>query len=85
MSKVKTHLINLNLKAGNLKLAVKLALLNNIEGANSVYLDNAYNDVKSHITPHQFAGFLSALTADGFYRPTSDKHFGEVVTQVKED
>lgn len=85
MSKVKTHLINLNLKAGNLKLAVKLALLNNLEGANSVYLDNAYSDVKSHVTPHQFAGFLSALTIEGFYRPTSDKHFGEVIAQTEKE
>jgi hypothetical protein len=27
---------------------------------------------------HAFAGFLSALTARGDYRPTSDTHFGRV-------
>lgn len=27
---------------------------------------------------HSFAGFLSALTARGDYRPTSDAHFGRV-------
>jgi len=78
MSKVKANLIKFNLKNGNLKLAVKIALLNNLEGGNQVYLDNAYGDVRTGMTRSQFAGYLSALQADGFYRTQGDDFFGAV-------
>jgi hypothetical protein len=41
----------------------------------SVYLDNARpNDM----TANQFAGYLSALQAAGFYKPVDGMYFGEV-------
>ena len=40
-----------------------------------VYLDNA--QIKG-VSKHSFAGFLSALTAAGFYKPTDDPCFGYV-------
>jgi len=76
MSKVQKHLIGLNLKNGNFKLACHLALCASIENQ-SVYLPNAYDKVKSHITPHQWAGYLSALTKEGKYSPIDD-FWGEV-------
>lgn len=93
MSKVRQNLIRVNLKANNLKLAVHIALLDCIEGCvvtlmdgtvmQSVYLDNAYDLVKSGMTRHQFAGYLSALTKDGLYRHYDDDgYFGQVVTKI---
>ena len=40
-----------------------------------VYLDNA---VPHGWSKHQFAGHLSDLKSNGFYRPTYDGAFGEV-------
>ena len=79
MSKVKSHLIKVNVKLGNLKLAVKIALLNNLESGNQVYLDNAYSDISFAMTRHQFAGYLSALAADGFYQSQGDEFFGTLL------
>jgi hypothetical protein len=42
-----------------------------------VYLDNAYADATLIGSRHEFAGYLSALTAQGVYRPI-DKQFGDV-------
>jgi hypothetical protein len=41
----------------------------------SVYLDNARPD---NMTASQFAGYLSALQAAGFYKPVDGAYFGEV-------
>lgn len=79
MSKVKANLIKVNVKLGNLKLAVHIALLNNLEGGNQVYLDNAYSDVAFAMTRHQFAGYLAALQKDGVYQTQGDDFFGTVV------
>lgn len=40
-----------------------------------VYLDNAR---PNGVSRHQFAGYLSALKAEGLYAPTCDPAFGEV-------
>jgi len=74
----KTHCLQIAKKTGNKALMVKLALLNNIEGGNMVYLDNAYADISTEVTPREFAGHLSALTASGFYK-SQDQHFGQIV------
>lgn len=79
MSKAKINLIARNIKAGNLELAVQIALYNNIEGGNQVYLDNAYGDVKHAMTRSQFAGYLSALAAKGIYQTQGDQHFGTIL------
>ena len=81
MSKVKANLIERNLKAGNLKLAVQIALYNNIESGNQVYLDNAYGDVKHAMTRNQFAGYLSALATKGIYKTQGDQYFGTIIKQ----
>ena len=39
-----------------------------------VYLDNC----RANTTPHQFAGFLSALKERGFYKTQGDNDFGSV-------
>lgn len=75
---VKTNLLKVNLKVGNYKLATKLALQIEVEGEGFVYLDNAYHLLKDHITRHQFAGYLGALAKDGFYKETTDQHFGQI-------
>lgn len=72
---VKKNLLKVNLKVGNYKLAVKLALQISEEGGGFVYLDNAYPLVAEKISRHEFAGYLSALTKEGFYKP-EDQHFG---------
>jgi len=41
----------------------------------TVYLDNA---IPHGWSRHQFAGHLSDLKANGLYRPTAFKEFGEV-------
>ena len=79
MTAANKTLITLSLKAGKFEHAVYLALRNNLESGNMVYLDNAYDDVKSTLTRHQFAGYLSALEKAGTYKKTSDKYFGELV------
>ena len=47
----------------------------------TVYLANAYDQVKDKVTEHQWAGYLSALFSDGKYKPTDDSCFGEVLTK----
>lgn len=90
MSKVHANLIKVNLKAGNKELAVKTALLAAMSKGNvdiladgtklySVYLDNAYNMVADGITRKEWAGYLSSLTNQGFYKPQYDQAFGYVV------
>lgn len=76
MSKSNLRLIAVNGKLGNLELAVKIALMNNVEGGNQVYLDNAYGDVAKWMTRRQFAGYLSSLAAKGFYQSQGDDFFG---------
>lgn len=41
----------------------------------TVYLDNAK---PSGMSPHQFAGYLSALEKAGLYRPVDGYAFGQV-------
>lgn len=91
MSKVKNHLITLNLKNGNFELAIRLAMLNSLEGStatladgrvyNTVYLPNVYPHVQAYLTPRQFAGYLSSMQAKGLYRSHGDNYFGEVLTK----
>lgn len=75
---VKQNLLKINLKIGNYKLATKIALQSMEEGDGLVYLDNAYNLLKDHITRYQFAGYLGALAKDGFYKDTTDVYFGQI-------
>lgn len=82
MSKVKANLIKVNLKAGNYELACKLALQNNKKPSGNVITEDAYDDVKSHLTPNQWAGYLSQLQQKGVYEPSRDpeyKGWGEVL------
>lgn len=65
-------------EAQDMKEAVKQALIKMEEGGGYVYLDNVYSELKNFITRHQFAGYLGALAKDGFYRETSDPHFGQI-------
>jgi hypothetical protein len=74
MSKVKKNLVAVNLKNGNFKIAVFIALSLSLENG-SVYLPNAYDEVKIFMTKHQFAGYLSALAKDGKYYPLDDGEF----------
>jgi len=78
LTKVQTHCITLAIKRADITLAVKLALMANVEGGNYVYLDNAKSDVSKHgVSAHQFAGALSVLTAQGYYKQI-DGYFGEI-------
>ena len=72
---VKQNLLKVNLKAGNYGLAVKLALQLSAEGGGFVYLENAFSLVESKISRREFAGYLSALAKEGFYKQ-QDQHFG---------
>lgn len=72
-------LINAAIKRGNLKLAVHLALIKNVESGRQVYLPNAYDEVSSAMSKSQFAGYLSALTADGVYKSQEDGFFGSLI------
>lgn len=74
---VKQNLLKVNLKAGNYKLAVKLALQISVEGGGYVYLENAFPLVADKISRHEFAGYLSALAKDGFYKQ-QDQYFGSI-------
>ena len=76
MSNVKTNLIKVNAKKGNLTEAAYIALTNNLEG-NMVYLDNAYGDVAEYMTPRQWAGCLANLTKQGRYEQDSGEFGGE--------
>lgn len=93
MNKVQANLIKVNLKAGNKKLAVFIALQASKEGCMtefnngnvgySVYLDNAFDLVKGSISRHEFAGYLSALAADGNYKQYDEQgHFGQVILKA---
>ena len=94
MSKVKANLIKVNLKAGNYEQAVYVALLNNVQRnskqANgdiigNVILDEAYDDVKSVLTKHQYAGYLASLANKGMYRQYDDAgQWGQVVSKAAE-
>ena len=74
---VKQNLLKVNLRAGNYKLAVKLALQLSAEGGGYVYLENAYPLVSDKVNRHEFAGYLSALAKDGFYKQ-QDQYFGQI-------
>jgi len=52
-------------------------LVRNQEGGGSVYLDNV-DFAGLGISRHQFAGYLSALEADGRYKSTGDSCFGRL-------
>ena len=87
MTKVKAQLLALAVKRQDWMTACKIALQATTEGGGSVNLANAYDEVCKHLTPHQWAGYLSALERAGFYRPSQDPeyvgHWGYIVT-VKE-
>lgn len=73
---VKTHCMQVAVKAGKIELACKLALLANLENGNGVFVDNAKGDaMNAGMTAHQFAGGLAALTAKGVYTPSSDPEY----------
>jgi len=78
MSKVNQNLIRINLNSGKYDAACKLALIENMEAGNMVYLPNAYALVESKVNPHQWAGYLSSMEKQGFYIPYGDSHFGMV-------
>lgn len=75
MTKTSARLIQVNLNVGNKLLACRLALLGNVENG-SVYLDNAYDAVKHNISKSEWSGYLSALEAQGNYRPADNEHRG---------
>ena len=78
-SKVQTHCIKVAMKTGNVKTAVHIALMANVEGGNMVYLDNAKALCEEFgITAHQFSGYLAALTSEGKYKQM-DGYFGMLV------
>lgn len=68
------------IKTGNKKLAVKLALLANVYDENCVVLSSVYEDISAHVSAHEFAGYLSALEGEGFYRK-SGEGFGRIRQQ----
>ena len=77
-SKVQLHCIKVTIKTGNIKTAVQIALMANIEGGNMVYLDNAKALCEDFgVTAHQFAGYLAALTREVKYKQM-DGHSGTV-------
>lgn len=76
MSKVTGACLRMARKTNNKALAVKLALLANIENNNNgVFIDNAYSEIHDFVTPNEFAGYLSALTKIGFYEPSQDTEY----------
>ena len=77
ISKVQAHCIKIAVKTGNIELAVKLALMANVQHDSlNVIVYEARNDaVGCGITAHQFAGGLAALTAKGFYFPHEDPEY----------
>ena len=82
MTGAQKRLMQVAKDVNNKILMVRLALLANVEGGNSVYLPNAQAEVASEINAHEFAGYLSALCKEGFYRPTGE-YFGEVLQHVE--
>lgn len=68
MSKVQQHCLKIAVQRGDLKLRCKLALMQSVENKYT-NLDNAYSKVREHVTPAQWAGYLSALTKEGVYGP----------------
>lgn len=87
MSKIANHCMQIAKRKGDLKLCAKLALT--IEaGANnsgSIELHAAYSHVSDVMTAHQWAGYLSALANEGFYRAETDpdyKGWGYLVKQA---
>lgn len=71
-----SNLVKVALTHGQNKLAVHHALRANVEGANSVYLDNAYDEVSHAMSRNQFDGYLGALKADGIYERLDGRDFG---------
>lgn len=85
-SKVQAHLINHAAKRGDFKLACKLALMANCEeGSNGVFIFNAYGDVEQFLTRQQWAGYLSQLAQDGFYKPSQDPEYKGHYGYIKQD
>lgn len=78
MKKSTQTLIRVNLKHGNNLLACELALRGSVDNNGDVYLPNAYEFVKSEITPAQWSGYVSALAKLGKYRRV-DGDFGTML------
>lgn len=82
MSNVKANLIKLNLKNGNHKLAVHIALMDSIEYDKVVNLSNAYAKVSSVIAPIEWRACLAALAKEGKYKAMSGEFNGQYGTLV---
>ncbi|QBQ74401.1 hypothetical protein BcepSauron_021 [Burkholderia phage BcepSauron] len=90
MSKVARHCLKIAKRAGNLALCAKLALM--IEArehkSGAIELHAAYDSVRDVMNANQWAGHLSALAAEGFYRAETDpdyKGWGYLVKQADTD
>ena len=78
MSNVKAHCIKVCIKAGKIEAAVRVALMANIESGGMIYLPNAQAMLQGHgISPHEVAGYLSAMAEKGVYKPTDDPYWGQ--------
>ena len=81
-----SKLIRLAAKSGKMnKEACLMALRekankgSGFNGFTEIYLSDAYSLIGEYITPGQFAGYLSALKADGLYKSDGEnKDFGYV-------
>lgn len=83
-TQVQRHMIKVAVNAGKIELAVKLAILANLEG-NGVFIDSAKaSALAGGMTAHQFAGGLSALTQKGAYRPSQDPEYNGLYGYFKE-
>lgn len=90
MSKVAQHCMKIAKRANNLKLCAKLALVAEAATRKSgaIELHAAYERVSDVMTAHQWAGYLSALANEGFYRAETDpdyKGWGYLVKQTETD
>lgn len=87
MSKVAQHCMKVAKRANNLNLCAKLALT--IEAgahkSGSIELHAAYAHVSDVMTAHQWAGYLSALANEGFYRAETDPDYKGWGYLVKKD
>lgn len=75
------RLIAVNLKAGRIELAVKTAVLGNLEAGytgkmRGFFIGNAESDfMKAGGTLQQFAGGLGAMTKKGEYQASDDAEY----------
>jgi hypothetical protein len=79
MSKVKTNCIKICIKTGNLKLLVLSPCRLSVENSSGGVYFQTLTAWSASITPAQWAGYLSALAADGKYSPQDGGDFGTVI------